>query len=135
MIDKVILFNIKNKFIIELVPLALIIAGLWAAKNIPLDAVPDITNNQVQVITQSPDLATQEVEQFITYPLEVSMSFLPDVVEIRSISRFGLSVITVVFEENVDPYLARQLVSEQIQSARENKIGRATCREKVCHYV
>src|SRR3546814_15604855 len=91
MIDKIILFSIKNKFIIGLVTLALIIAGLWSAKNIPLDAVPDITNNQVQVITQSPDLATQEVEQFITYPLEVSMSFLPDVVEIRSISRFGRS--------------------------------------------
>src|SRR3546814_13123763 len=75
MIDKIILFSIKNKFIIGLVTLALIIAGLWSAKNIPLDAVPDITNNQVQVITQSPDLATQEVEQFITYPLEVSMSF------------------------------------------------------------
>src|SRR3546814_2723563 len=98
MIDKIILFSIKNKFIIGLVTLALIIAGLWSAKNIPLDAVPDITNNQVQAITQSPDLATQEVEQFITYPLEVSMSFLPDVVEIRSISRFGLSVITVVLD-------------------------------------
>lgn len=120
MLDKIIFFSIKNKLIIGVLTVVLIITGLWSAKNIPLDAVPDITNNQVQVITQSPDLATQEVEQFITYPLEVSMSFLPEVVEIRSISRFGLSVITVVFEEDVDPYLARQLVSEQMQTAREN---------------
>lgn len=120
MLDKIIRFSIYNKLIIGLFTLALIAWGSYSMTRIPLDAVPDITNNQVQVITQVPDLATQEVEQFITYPLEVSMSFLPDVVEIRSISRFGLSVITIVFEEDVDPYLSRQLVSEQIQTAKEN---------------
>ncbi len=120
MIDNIIHFSIKNKLIIGLLVLGLIGWGIYSLSEIPLDAVPDITNNQIQVITQAPDLATQEVEQFITYPLEVAMSFIPDVVEIRSISRFGLSVITVVFEEKVDPYLARQLVDEQIQVAQES---------------
>lgn len=120
MFDRIIGFSIKNKLIIGLFVLALVCWGLFSLRQIPLDAVPDITNNQVQVITQAPDLATQEVEQFITYPLEVSMSFIPDITEIRSISRFGLSVITVVFEEDVDPYLARQLVNEQIREAEKN---------------
>lgn len=120
MFDKIISFSIKNKLIIGLFVVALIGWGTYSLTKIPLDAVPDITNNQVQVVTQAPDLATQEVEQFITYPLEVSMSFIPDVEEIRSISRFGLSVITIVFEPGVDPYLARQLVSEQIKVAEEN---------------
>ena len=120
MFDKIISFSIKNKLVVGLFVLALIGWGTYSLNRIPLDAVPDITNNQVQVITQSPDLATQEVEQFITYPLELSLSFIPDVEEIRSISRFGLSVITIVFEEGVDPYLARQLVSGQIQVAEEN---------------
>lgn len=120
MFDKIISFSIKNKLVIGLFVLALIGWGTYSLNRIPLDAVPDITNNQVQVITQAPDLATQEVEQFITYPMETAMSFIPDVEEIRSISRFGLSVITIVFEEDVDPYLARQLVSEQIKTASEN---------------
>lgn len=120
MLDNIINFSIKNKPVIGFLTLALIAWGIYSMTRIPLDAVPDITSNQVQVVTQAPDLATQEVEQFITYPLEVSMSFLPEVIETRSISRFGLSVITIVFEENVDPYHARQLVSEQIRSAREN---------------
>ncbi|PRY14312.1 cobalt-zinc-cadmium resistance protein CzcA [Pontibacter ummariensis] len=120
MFDKIISFSIKNKLVIGLFVLALIGWGTYSLNRIPLDAVPDITNNQVQVITQAPDLATQEVEQFITYPLELSLSFIPNVEEIRSISRFGLSVITIVFEEDVDPYLARQLVSEQIRVASED---------------
>ncbi len=120
MIDNIIHFSIKNKLIVGLFVIGLIGWGTYSLTKIPLDAVPDITNNQIQVITQAPDLATQEVEQFITYPLEVAMAFIPDVVEIRSISRFGLSVITVVFEESVDPYLARQLVNEQIRVAEDD---------------
>jgi len=121
MIDKLMAFSIKNKLIIALFVLALIAWGSYSIKKIPIDAVPDITNNQVQILTQSPTLAAQEVEQFITFPLEIAMSNLPDVVEIRSISRFGLSVITVVFEEDVNIYLARQLISEQLKTA-ENDI-------------
>lgn len=120
MFDKIITSSINNKLIVGLFVVALVAWGTYSLTKIPLDAVPDITNNQVQVVTQAPDLATQEVEQFITYPLEVSMSFIPDVEEIRSISRFGLSVITIVFEKDVDPYLARQLVNEQVQVAKED---------------
>ncbi len=119
MIDKLIAFSVKNKLAIGLFVLALIGCGIYSLKKIPIDAVPDITNNQVQIITKSPNLAAQEVEQFITYPVEISMSNLPDVEEIRSISRFGISVITVVFEEDMDIYLARQLISEQLKLAEE----------------
>ena len=115
MIDKLIAFSIKNKLIIGLFVLALIGWGIYSVKQIPLDAIPDITNNQVMVITQAPTLATQEVEQFITAPIEMSFSNLPNLVEIRSISRFGISVITVVFEDDVDTYLARQQITEQLK--------------------
>lgn len=120
MIDAIIHFSIKNKLIIGLFVLALIAWGIYSFNQIPIDAVPDITNNQVQVITQSPSLAAQEVEQFITFPLETSLRNIPGVIEIRSISRFGLSVITVVFTDDTDTYLARQLVAEQIKMAEED---------------
>lgn len=119
MLNKIILFSIKNKFIIGVFSLALVIWGLWSANRLPIDAVPDITNNQVQIITHSPAFATQEVEQFITMPIERSLANLPDVEEMRSISRFGLSVVTVVFDETVDIYFARQLVSQQLSEAEE----------------
>ena len=102
MINKIIAFSIKNKALIGLMTIGLIIGGIWSMTKVPLDAVPDITNNQVQVITRAPTLAAQEVEQFITYPVELSMSNLPDITEMRSMSRFGLSVITVVFKESTN---------------------------------
>lgn len=117
MIDKLISFSINNKLIIGLFVLGLIGWGIYSFKQIPIDAVPDITTNQVQIITQSPTLAAQEVEQFVTFPLEIAMSNLPDVEEIRSISRIGISVITVVFEEDADIFRSRQLISEQIKIA------------------
>ena len=85
----------------------------------PIDAVPDITNNQVQIITVSPTLAGQEVEQLVTFPIEQSIANVPGIEETRSISRFGLSVITVVFKENVDIYFARQLIGERLKIASE----------------
>ena len=121
MLDHIIAFSIKNKFIIGLMTLSLIIWGLWSAKQLPIDAVPDITNNQVQIITVCPTLAGQEVEQLITYPIEQSIANLPDLTELRSISRFGLSVITVVFDDKVDIYFARQLINESLKEA-ESKI-------------
>lgn len=117
MLNKIINFSIKNRLIIGLLTLGLIAWGSYNFTVLPIDAVPDITNNQVQVITISPSLAPQEVEQFTTFPVEIAMANIQDVVEIRSISRYGLSVVTVVFKDNVDPYLARQLVSEQIKMA------------------
>ncbi|WP_439484460.1 CusA/CzcA family heavy metal efflux RND transporter [Cyclobacterium plantarum] len=115
MIDKIIAFSVRNKFIIGLLTLVLIVAGIWSMTKVPIDAVPDITNNQVQVITQAPNLGTEDIEQFVTYPVEVAMSNLPGVTEIRSVSRFGLSVVTIVFEDDMGTYLPRQLVNEKLQ--------------------
>ncbi|SNB43708.1 Cobalt-zinc-cadmium resistance protein CzcA [Flavobacterium psychrophilum] len=97
--------------------LFLIIWGVWSASKLPIDAVPDITNNQVQIITLCPTLAGQEVEQLVTFPIEQSIANLPDLEETRSISRFGLSVITVVFDDDVNIYFARQLISERLKEA------------------
>lgn len=118
MINHIIAFSIKNKLIISLFTISLIIAGIWSIMQVPIDAVPDITNNQVQVMTQAPNLGTEDIEQFITYPVELAMANLPGVLEIRSTSRFGLSVVTIVFEEDMGTYLPRQLVSERLNSVR-----------------
>ncbi len=97
----------------------LIIGGIWSMTKVPLDAVPDITNNQVQVITTAPNLGTEDIEQFVTYQVELAVANLPGVVEIRSVSRFGLSVVTIVFKDNMGTYLPRQLVSEALTEIRE----------------
>lgn len=97
-----------------------LIGGIWSISKVPVDAVPDITNNQVQVITQAPSLGAEEVEQFITYPIELAMSNLPDVIEIRSVSRSGLSLVTVVFKDEAGTYLPRQLVAEKLPEVKEN---------------
>ena len=119
MINKIIAFSINNKFIIGLLTLALIGTGIWSMMTVNLGSVPDITNNQVQVITQSPNLATEDIEQFVTYPVELSMGNLPGVTEIRSISRFGLSVVTIVFKDDMGTYLPRQLVQEKLNELGE----------------
>lgn len=120
MLDSIIKFSIKNKLVIGIMTLLLILWGSWSATKLPIDAVPDITNNQVQIITLCPTLAGQEVEQLVTFPIEQSIANLPDLEETRSISRFGLSVITVVFDDNVDIYFARQLVNEKLKEAEQN---------------
>lgn len=119
MLDKIIHYSIRNKAIVGIGVLALIVWGIYSALKLPIDAVPDITNNQVQVITTAPTLASQEVEQFITYPIEQSLANIPDLIEIRSISRFGLSVVTVVFDDDVDIYFARQLINARLKEAEE----------------
>ncbi|MBE0641261.1 MAG: efflux RND transporter permease subunit, partial [Bacteroidales bacterium] len=120
MIDGILTFSLKNKLIIGLLTLGMVALGVYNFIKLPIDAVPDITNNQVQVITISPSLAPQEIEQFITFPVEIAMANLQDVTEIRSISRFGLSVVTIVFRDRLDPYRARQMVSEQIKVAEQD---------------
>lgn len=120
MLNKIIHFSIKNKVIIVVFTFALIVWGVWSASRIPVDALPDVTNNQVQVITRAPTLAAQEVEQFITYPVEKALSNVQGVVEMRSFSRFGLSVITIVFNENINVYFARQLIAEKLKEAEED---------------
>ncbi|MCB0762810.1 MAG: CusA/CzcA family heavy metal efflux RND transporter, partial [Flavobacteriales bacterium] len=119
MLDRIIHYSIHHKLIVLLFSLAIIGFGIYALTQIPIGAVPDVTNNQVQIITTSRDLATEDVEKFLTYPVELEMANLPDVKEIRSISKFGLSVVTVVFEDRIGTYLPRQLISEKIQSATE----------------
>ncbi len=117
MLEKIIDFSIKNKLIVILFTLSIAAFGIYAVLNIPVGAVPDITNNQVQVITTSGNLSTQEIEQYITAPVEMEMANLPGVKEIRSISKFGISLVTIVFEENLGTYLPRQLIAEKIKSA------------------
>ena len=119
MIDKIISFSIKNKMMVGLFTIALILGGLWAMKTVPLDAQPDITNNQVQVITTAPKLGTEDIEQFVTYPVEVALANLPGVNEIRSVSRFGLSVVTVVFDDDMGTLPPRQLVSEKLTEVKK----------------
>jgi cobalt-zinc-cadmium resistance protein CzcA len=117
MLNRIINLSIKHKLIAILITISFAGFGVYAILQIPLGAVPDITNNQVQVITTSTDLSTQDVEQFITYPVELAMSNLPGVTEIRSISKFGLSVVTIVFEDRLGTYLPRQLIAEKIKTA------------------
>jgi len=119
MINRIISFSVNNKFIIGLFILALIGWGTYSLSRLPIDAIPDITNNQVQIISLAPSLAVQEVESFITAPIEVAVANIPDIIELRSISRLGLSVITVVFEDGVDIYWARQQLSERLKEAEE----------------
>ncbi len=119
MIDGIISFSIRNKFVVGIFILALIGWGVYSLTRLPVDAIPDITNNQVQIISLAPSLAVQEVESFITAPIEVAVANIPDISELRSISRLGLSVVTVVFEDNVDIYWARQQLSERLREAEE----------------
>ncbi|UXP31590.1 CusA/CzcA family heavy metal efflux RND transporter [Reichenbachiella agarivorans] len=118
MLDKIIRFSINNKLIVGLMTLGLVIWGGYSLTQLPIDAVPDITNNQVQVITPSPSLAAEEVERLITFPIEITMATIPEIEEIRSFSRFGLSVVTIVFKEDVDVYWARQQVNERMAEVK-----------------
>lgn len=119
MLNKIIEFSIKNKLIIGLFVLALIGYGIYEVRKLPIDAVPDITNNQVQVITVAPALGAPDVERLITFPIEQVNNNIPGLIELRSFSRFGLSVVTIVFEDDIDIYWARQQVSERLQQAQE----------------
>src|SRR5574344_368462 len=116
MFKAIVHFSIHKKLFVGLTAIFLLLGGIYAMMTLPVDAVPDITNNQVQIVTVSPTLSPQEVEKLITMPVETSMSNIMNVTEIRSISRFGLSLVTVVFKESVPTLEARQLINEQIQT-------------------
>ncbi|HRI31549.1 MAG TPA: efflux RND transporter permease subunit, partial [Candidatus Kapabacteria bacterium] len=118
MLSAIIDFSINNKIIIGILTIALIIWGSVSVMNLPIDAVPDITNNQVQIITISPSLAAPEIERLVTFPIEQANANIPGMTEIRSFSRFGLSVVTIVFSDETDVYWARQQVSERMQAVR-----------------
>ncbi len=119
MLNKIIAFSIKNKLLIGFLIIVLIAVGSFQITKLPIDAVPDITNNQVQIITTSPSLGAPDVERLITFPIEQVNNNIPGLKEIRSFSRFGLSVVTIVFDDATDVYWARQQVSERLQKAQE----------------
>ncbi len=118
MLNKIIQFSIKNKLIIGLFTLGLIIWGVYSAKKLPIDAVPDITNNQVQIITSAPSQSALDIERLVTFPVEQTMATIAGIEEMRSFSRFGLSVVTIVFKDNIDVYWARQQVNERLSIAK-----------------
>ncbi len=119
MINRIIYYSIHHKFVVLLLLAAIVGGGLYSMRNINVDSTPDITDNQVQVITSAPNLSTLDIEQFVTYPVELAMANLPGVEDIRSVSRFGLSVVTVVFREDMGTYLPRQLVKEKLDEVEE----------------
>ena len=117
MLDKIIHYSIHNKLIIGLLTLGLVVWGSYSITQLPIDAVPDITNNQVQIITVAPSQSALDIERLVTFPVEQTMATIPNIEEIRSFSRFGLSVVTIVFLDNVDVYWARQQVNERLTIA------------------
>ena len=119
MFDKLIRFSVNQRWLMMLMALGIAALGLFSYQKLPIDAVPDITNVQVQINTVAAGYSPLEAEQRITYPVETAMSGLPGLEETRSISRYGLSQITVVFKEHTDIYFARQLVNERIGQAKE----------------
>jgi cobalt-zinc-cadmium resistance protein CzcA len=119
MLRRLVDFSLENRPLVLMAAVLVVLGGGYALTQLPIDAVPDITNVQVQVLTKAPALGPVEMEQFVTYPIEAAMNGLPRLVEIRSISRYGLSAVTVVFEDGVNVYFARQLVGERLVQARE----------------
>ena len=119
MLDKILQFALKQRLLILMATAILIGSGLWAMNKLPVDAFPDVTNVQVQILTQAGGMAPTEVEKLVTFPIETSMGGLPRLQEMRSLSRIGLSVVTIVFEDGVDIYFARQQVFEKLQQARD----------------
>ena len=118
MLSKIIGFSVRNKLIIGLIVIALIGYGSYQATQLPIDAVPDITNNQVQVITVAPSFGATDIERLVTFPIEQANSNIPGMMEMRSFSRFGLSLVTIVFEDDIDVYWARQQVAERLQQVQ-----------------
>lgn len=120
MLNKIIEFSVKNKLIIALFTLGLILLGIYETTKLPIDAQPDITNNQVQVITVAPSYGAADIERLVTFPIEQATSNISGITELRSFSRFGLSLVTVVFNDDTDVYWARQQVQERLQIVQEN---------------
>ncbi|TXT36232.1 MAG: heavy-metal exporter HME family [Planctomycetota bacterium] len=119
MLSRLIEFSLANRFLILVLTGLVGALGINAAVHLPIDAVPDMTNVQVQVVTEGGPLSPVEVERYLTFPVESAMSGLPKIEELRSVSKFGISVVTIVFQEGTDIYRARQLVTERLPIAME----------------
>ncbi len=119
MIARILEFSLRQRAFVLLATALLVGVGLWSASQLPIDAVPDITNVQVQINTEVPALAPEETERLVTFPLETELTGVPGMDEVRSLTRFGLSQITLIFKDGTDIYRARQLVSERLQNALE----------------
>jgi heavy metal efflux system protein len=120
MLEGLFTFSLKYRFLVIVFTALIVGAGVFALRELPIDAVPDITTVQVQILTRTSPIGPVEVERYVTFPVEAAMSGIQDVEQIRSISRFGLSAVTVVFKEHVNIYFARQQVAERLVQAREN---------------
>ena len=120
MLNKIIEFSVKNKLIIALFTIGLVVFGVYETTQLPIDAQPDITNNQVQIITTAPSYGAADIERLVTFPIEQATSNISGITELRSLSRFGLSLVTVVFDDNTDVYWARQQVQERLQLVQDN---------------
>lgn len=119
MFQKLITYSIRHKLVIGVLSIALMVWGIWSLVHLPFDSTPDITDNQVQVITQAPSLGAQEVEQYVTTPVEMALANIPRLQERRSISRSGLSVITLVFDDQADIYWEPFAGESSADSGRE----------------
>lgn len=126
MINKIIKFSVLNKGLVLFMALAMVIFGIYRLINLPIDAIPDITNNQIQINTEVSGWSAIEIEKTVTFPIEATIRGIPNIKNVRSISRFGLSQVTVIFEDNMDIYLARQLVSERLQIVKDALPNNAT---------
>lgn len=120
MLEKIISFCLKQRSLVLVFSVILILFGVYSYLKLPIDAFPDVTNVQVEIVSNAPGLSALEIERFVTYPIEMSMRGLPDVEQLRSVTRFGLSVVTIVFKDNVNIYFARQLVFERLEEASKN---------------
>ncbi len=120
MLTALIKLSIENRFLVLVLTGLMALGGLYSAWHLPIDAVPDMTNTQVTVITTSGALSPLEVERYVTYPVEWTMGGLPRLTQLRSTSQFGLSVVTIVFEDGTDIYWARNLVSQKLQAAKND---------------
>lgn len=119
MFQRILRFSIRNKLTVGILTLVLIVWGVWSLMQLPFDSTPDITTNQVSIITQAPSLGAEEVEQYVTTPIERAMANIPRVVQRRSTSRSGLSIVTLVFDDDADVYWARELVNQQLREAED----------------
>ncbi len=123
MIDKIIAFSLQSRMLVIAMAVLIMAAGYSSYQNLPVDAFPDVSPNLVQIFTVTEGLAPEEIEMYVTYPVEAAMTGLPGIAKIRSVSNFGLSVVNIYFEDDMDIYFVRQLVNERLQEAREQIPG------------